>query len=81
MANDLVWDRRMLEAFRSAAILTEEEEIVLSDWVKKKSIVNTSVVHHMSERKVNYIRKNIRMKYDRVQVYTPELPKRNTRSV
>lgn len=80
MAKDLVWDRRMVEAFKAAAILTEEEEIVLDDWTKGKSIVNTSMMRNMSERKVNYIRKNIRMKYDRVQVYTRELPKRNTRS-
>lgn len=80
MAKDLVWDRRMLEIFKAAAILTEEEEIVLDDWTKGKSIVNTSMMRSMSERKVNYIRKNIRMKYDRVQVYTQELPKRITRS-
>lgn len=80
MAKDLVWDRRMLEIFKAAAILTEEEEIVLDDWTKGKSIVNTSMMRSMSERKVNYIRKNIRMKYDRVQVYAQELPKRNTRS-
>ena len=80
MANDLVWDRRMVETFKAAAILTEEEEIVLDDWTKGKSIVNTSMMRSMSERKVNYIRKNIRMKYDRVQVYTQELPKRITRS-
>lgn len=81
MAKDLVWDRRMVAAFKAAAILTEEEEIVLDDWTKGKSIVNTSMMRNMSERKVNYIRKNIRMKYDRVQVYTPELPNRHTRSV
>ena len=80
MAKDLVWDRRIVNAFKAAAILTEEEEIVLDDWTKGKSIVNTSMMRNMSERKVNYIRKNIRMKYDRVQVYTLELPKRNTRS-
>ena len=81
MAKDLVWDRRMVDAFKAAAILTEEEEIVLDDWTKGKSIVNTSMMRNMSERKVNYIRKNIRMKYDRVAVYTPELPNRHTRSV
>lgn len=79
MANDLVWDKRMLLVFKEAAILTEEEEIVLNDWVRGCSIINTSMLHHMSERKVNYIRKSIRQKYDRVAVYTPELPVRNTR--
>lgn len=79
MANDLVWDKRMLLAFKEAAILTEEEEIVLNDWVRGCSIINTSMLHNMSERKVNYIRKSIRQKYDRVAVYTPELPVRSTR--
>lgn len=81
MANDLVWDKRMVRIFADAAFLTEEEQIVLDDWAKGKSIVNTSMMRNMSERKVNYIRKNIRTKYDRVQVYTPYLPKRITRSV
>ena len=81
MAKDLVWDKRMVRIFADAAFLTEEEQIVLDDWAKGKSIVNTSMMRNMSERKVNYIRKNIRTKYDRVQVYTPDLPKRITRSV
>ena len=81
MAKDLVWDKRMVRIFADAAFLTEEEQIVLDDWAKGKSIVNTSMLRNMSERKVNYIRKNIRTKYDRVQVYTPDLPKRITRSV
>ena len=81
MAKDLVWDKRMVRIFADAAFLTEEEQIVLDAWAKGKSIVNTSMMRNMSERKVNYIRKNIRTKYDRVQVYTPDLPKRITRSV
>lgn len=79
MTKDLVWDRRMVRFFESAAYLTEEEEIVLHDWANNHSIVNTSMLYNMSERKINNIRKTLRMKYDRVAVYTPELPKRNTR--
>lgn len=79
MANDLVWDRRMLELFKAAAFLTDEEELVLKDWVRRKSIINTAMMHNMSERKINYIRKQIRQKYDRVQVYIPDLPPRRTR--
>ena len=80
MAKDLVWDRRIVDAFKAAAILTEEEEIVLDYMSKGKSAVYTAMNSSMSERKVYYLRKNLRMKYDRVQVYTPELPKRITRS-
>lgn len=79
MANDLVWDKRMLRAFEDTACLTEDELIVLHDWVRGKTIVYTAMAHSMSTRKVDKLRSNIRMKYDRVQVYTPCLPKR-TRS-
>lgn len=80
MAKDLVWDRRIVDAFKAAAILTEEEEIVLEYMSKGKAVVCAAMNSNMSERKVYYLRKNLRMKYDRVQVYTPELPKRITRS-
>lgn len=57
------------------ACLTEEEIIVLQDWAKGKSIANTSMMHHMSESKVNRLRKRIRQKYDGIQPYT-DLPQR-----
>lgn len=57
------------------ACLTEEEIIVLQDWAKGKSIANTSMMHHMSESKVNRLRKRIRQKYDGIQPYT-DLPRR-----
>lgn len=79
MAHDLVWDKRILQIFEGAACLTEEELIVLHDWVQGKTIVNTSMRYNMSTRKIDKLRNRIRMKYDGVQVYTPQLPKR-TRS-
>ena len=79
MANDLVWTKRMLGAFIEQACLSEEETIVLNDWVKGKSIVNTSMNNHMSTSKVDRIRRRIRKKYDFIQTYTAELPVRNTR--
>lgn len=82
MANDLVWDRRMLGAFKAIAILTEEELIVLNDWAKGESIVHTATMHPnnpMSVAKVNRIKGKLREKYDLVQPYTQELPKRNAR--
>lgn len=75
---DLVWDKRMLGAFKASACLTDEEEIVLNDWANGKSIVHTSISYHMSERKVNRIRSMLRQKYDYIQPYQ-DLPKRNTR--
>lgn len=82
MAHDLEWDRKMLGAFLANAILTEEEKLILDDWIKGESITYTTMMHPqnpMSVAKVNRIRKRIRQKYDQVQVYTADLPKRKTK--
>lgn len=63
----------MLGAMQANACLTEEELVVLSDWAHGKSIANTSIMHHMSESKVNRIRKRLRRKYDAIQPYA-DLP-------
>ena len=76
MANDVVWDNIMLKEFRSLACLSEEEDLVLTDWAFGKSIVSTAMRCSMSDRKVKSIRKSIRMKYDNVCIYTPLLPER-----
>ena len=73
--NDLLWNTRLLGAMQEHAFLTEEEDIVLIDWAKGRSIANTAMMHHMSERKVDKIRRQIRKKYDSIQSYT-NLPPR-----
>lgn len=73
---DLLWNSRMLGAMKEHACLTEEESIVLADWAKGRSIANTAVMHHMSERKVDMIRRRIRDKYDGIQPYTDLPPRR-----
>lgn len=59
----------MLGALKEHACLTEEEEMVLDDWVKGRSIANTAMTHHMSTSKVDKLRRRIRLKYDDVQPY------------
>jgi hypothetical protein len=66
----------MLGVFRASACLTEEEDIVLNDWARGKSIVETAMSRSMSDRKVGRIRKTLRKKYDNIQPYT-DLPKRS----
>ena len=61
--------------FSKEKSLTEEEQIVLKDWAHGKSIANTSMMHHMSERTVRRIRQRLRAKYDSIQCYT-DLPPR-----
>ena len=72
---DLLWNSRMLGAMQAHACLTEEETIVLDDWAKGRSIASTAMMHHMSESKVNRLRKRIRQKYDGIQPYA-DLPRR-----
>lgn len=73
---DIPWNRIMMREFESLACLSEDEKIVLHDWVNGKSITATTMDHHMGSTKVKDIRKGLRKKYDAVQIYTPLLPKR-----
>ena len=73
---DIPWNRIMMREFESLACLSEDEKIVLHDWVNGKSITATTMDHHMGATKVKDIRKTLREKYDAVQIYTPLLPKR-----
>ena len=77
--NDIMWNTVMLREFETLACLSEEEKIVLHDWAHGKSIVNTAMMHHMSERKVKEIRQMLRRRYDAVQIYTPLLPERSAK--
>lgn len=58
------------------ACLTDEEEIVLMDWAKGRSIANTAMMHNMSTGKVDKIRRRLREKYDGIQPYTDLPPRR-----
>ena len=72
---DFLWNSRALGAMRAHACLTEEEEIVMTDWAKGRSIANTAMTHNMSTRTVDNIRRRIREKYDGIQPYV-DLPPR-----
>lgn len=77
MAKDVVWDRIMLAEFRRMAILTEDEDNILSAWACGKSIPYMAMMYSMSERTVCRILDVLREKYDAVEIYTPLLPARN----
>ena len=66
----------MCKVMENEAFLTDDETDVMYDWAAGKSLANTAIMRHMSERKVVSVRKSLRNKYDRVQVYTPDLPPR-----
>ena len=68
--NDILWNSKVLGAMQAHACLTDEENIVLMDWVHDRSIANTAIMHNMSESKVCRLRKRLRKKYDGIQGYT-----------
>ena len=72
---DLVWDQRMLGAFKALACLTEEEENVLNAWAKGESIASTAMQYSMSESTVKRKKTAIREKYDAL-FRTEDLPAR-----
>ena len=76
--NDIPWNRIVLDEYRSLCPPTEEEDKVLTDWARGKSVVHTAMTHNMSTRLVDKIRCQIRSKYDAVQIYTPLLPARES---
>ena len=73
--NDLLFNSRLLGAMSEHACLTEDEKTVLNDWAKGRSIANTAMMHHMSEKTVGRIRHRLRVKYDSIQGYA-DLPPR-----
>ena len=76
MAKDLCWDQIMLAEFRRLAILTEDEDKVLSGWAREWSIAKIANHYGMSERTVSRHLDSLRAKYDAVQPYSPLLPTR-----
>lgn len=73
---DIVWDKVMLAEFRRLAILTEDEDQVLTGWAKGWSLVRIADKTGMSDRTVSRHIESLRRKYDAVWIYTPLLPKR-----
>jgi len=73
---DLVWDNIMLAEFRKLAILTEDEDKVLSWWAKNKSIAYIGMTLGMADRTVSRCLESLREKYDAVRIYSPLLPER-----
>ena len=74
--NGIPWSKPLLAEFRNLACLTEDESLTLEDWAVGKSVTSTSMRLCMSTRKVDYLRRSIREKYDAVQPYSSTLPKR-----
>lgn len=76
MAKDILWDQIMLADFRRLAVITEDEDKVLTALGKGWSNVKMANELNMSDRTVSRHLESIRRKYDAVQIYSPLLPAR-----
>ena len=76
MAKDILWDQVMLADFRRLAVITEDEDKVLTALGKGWSNVKMANELNMSDRTVSRHLKSIRKKYDAVHIYSPLLPAR-----
>lgn len=76
MAKDIPWDQVMLADFRRLAVITEDEDKVLTALGKGWSNVKMANELNMSDRTVSRHLESIRRKYDAVHIYSPLLPAR-----
>lgn len=70
------WNTVCLDEFINLAGLTKAEEQVLRTKIAGYSRVKQAYTLHMSVSKVDRLTRRIRDKYDRCQVYSDILPKR-----
>lgn len=68
--NDIAWDKIKLEEFKSLALLTEFEILVLESRIKGWSRTKQSIEFNCSLSTIDRTMKQIRMKYDNVCNYS-----------
>lgn len=78
MAKQVPWDKIILEEFISLAMLSKDEEAVMRTRVAGWSRTEQSMKLGMSLAKIDRHIKMLKVKYDRVQKYSPLLPPRKS---
>ena len=76
MSKNVIWTKVILEEFISLANLTKDEEIIMRTRCDGWSITKQATTFNMSVSTVNRIIKRLKVKYDKVQPYSPILPPR-----
>lgn len=76
MAHQVLWSKIILEEFIRLAALTRDEEEIIRTRVAGWTITEQSMKLGMSVSKVNAIVARLKVKYDKVQPYSPLLPPR-----
>lgn len=76
MANQVDWNKHIVEVFIEEAMLSEIEIQVLQTRVRGIPISQQAQMLNISESSVNRIINRLKKKYDNVQQYHEDLPKR-----
>lgn len=76
MSKNVIWTKVILEEFINLANLTKDEEIIMRTRCDGWSITKQATTFNMSVSTVNRIIKRLKVKYDKVQPYSPILPPR-----
>lgn len=71
--HDILWTSLKEADFRTFYTPTEEEDKVLTAWVKNWSVAKTAMTCGMAESTVKRIRKKLRRVYYEVKKYSPIL--------
>lgn len=79
MANQVPWNKLILETFISEALLTKEEEMIIRTRIAGWSRTRQAEELVMSVGTVDRYIKRIKVKYDNVQKYNTILPPRKCR--
>lgn len=76
MAKQVEWTKHIVAVFEEEAMLSEIEKAILETRVRGIPISQQAIMFNMSESSVNRIIKTLKLKYDCVQHYHPDLPVR-----
>lgn len=78
MSRQVIWTSIIIEEFLRLGNLTKEEEMIFRTRCDGWTITKQSMTFHMSKSKIDGIIRDLKMKYDAVQPYSPILPKRKS---
>lgn len=76
MSGRIVWTKERIDAFVDEGCLTADEEAILRARIKGWSRTKQALKYNMSIRKVDYITKSLKIKYDEAQKVSNILPPR-----
>ena len=76
MAKQVAWNKIILEEFVSLAMLSKDEEMIMRTRIAGWTRTKQSMEFGMSLATIDRIIARLKIKYDRVQPYSPLLPPR-----